>query len=265
MDGVKVLHTDQGNNTNNTCKATFPFLQLPAEVRAKIYHHHLTSEQIVPRHAALTKRWTPIDLLYVSRTIYNEAFFHLYTKGEFVLAIRPESIFGLATCWGTSSISAGVGLEMFVKSQSILDLIRHIVLEIHWPSVKYSKLMDREPSRVASTTDSMLSQTMVTVGGMLLSLPRLRTIDVSWFHMTVCASELTEAAPPIHKIPGWLRGLKQVRRTNEKVLIRMPWKGPISTEELALDQEDRGVISNLCREIVEDLRELKEYLMETVY
>lgn len=243
----------------------FSFLQLPAEIRDMIYHHHLTSEKIAPRHVALTKRWTPIDLLYVSRTIYNEAFFHLYTKGEFVLAVRPESIFGLATCWGTNDISAIVGLEKFVKSPRILDLIRHIALEIYWPSVGYSQLMDYVSSRPAPTTDTMLRHMMGTVGAMLSGLSGLRTIDVSWSHMTVRASELTMEAPPNYKIPGWLRGLKQCRRKNERVLIRMPLKGPVSTEELAKEQEDRGEISNLLREIKEDCQDLRGCLTEAFY
>ena len=255
-------HTYQAINPSDTGNGTFPFLNLPTEVRAIIYHYHLTSEKIVPRHVALTKRWTPIDLLYVSRTIYNEASFHLYTKGEFVLAIRPESIFGLATCLATSDISAGVGLEIFVTSSKILELIRNIVLEIHWPSVEYSKLMDRGSREDAPTTDVMLKQTVMTVGAMLSGLPELRTIDVAWSHMTVLGSELTEAAPPVYKIPIWLRGLKQVRRKNEKALIRMPLKGPISTEELSKDQEDRGAMVNTCQEIREDIEDLREYLKQ---
>lgn len=253
-------HTSQEINNSDSGKGTFSFLKLPTEVRAIIYHYHLTSEKIVPRHVALTKRWTPIDLLYVSRTVYNEAFFHLYTKAEFVLSIRPESIFGLATCLATDDISAGVGLEMFGMSSKNLELIRNIVLKIHWPSVEYSKIMDHGLRGDAPTTNVMLKRTMVTAGAMLSGLPELRTIDVAWSHMTVQASELTEAAPPAYKIPIWLRGLKQVRRKNEKVLIRMPLKGPVSTEELSRDQEDRGETENTYREIREDLENLREYL-----
>ena len=252
----------QGINTSDTAKAPFPFLKLPAEVRAIIYHYHLTSERIVARHMTLTKRWTPIDLLYVSRTVYNEAFFHLYTKGEFLLSIRPESIFGLATCLATNDISAGVGLEIFAMSSKILEIIRNIVLEIHWPSVEYAKLMDRASHEDAPTTDVMLKRTVTTAGAMLSGLPELRIIDVAWSHMTVRVSELTEAAPPVHKIPVWLRGLKQVRRKNKKVLVRMPLKGPVSTEELSRDQEERGAITNMCREIREDIEDLREHLRQ---
>ena len=252
----------QGINTSDTSKATFPFLKLPTEVRAVIYHHHLTSEQIVPRHVTLTKRWTPINLLYVNRTVYNEAFFHLYTRGDFVLSIRPESMFGLATCLATSDINAGLGLELFRMSSKNLELIRNIVLEIHWPSIEYSKIMDRGAHQDAPTTDVMLRQTVTTVGAMLSVLPELRIIDVAWSHMTVCLSELIEASPPVHKIPVWLRGLKQVRRKNKKVLVRMPWESPISTEELSRDQEDRGAIINMCREIREDIEDLREHLKQ---
>ena len=254
--------TYQGINTSDTGKATFPFLKLPTEVRAVIYHYHLTSEQIVPRHVTLTKRWTPINLLYVCRTVYNEAFFHLYTRGEFVLSIRPESIFGLATCLATSDISAGVGLERFRLSTKTLEIIRNIVLKIHWPSIEYSKIMDRGCREDAPTTDVMLKRTVMTAGAMLSGLPELRIIDVAWSHITVCASELTEASPPIHKIPVWLRGLKQVRRKNKTVLVRMPLKSPISTEELSKDQEDRGAMINTCREISEDIEDLREYLKQ---
>lgn len=258
-------HTDRENSSSCAGKGTFSFLQLPAEVRDMIYHHCLTSETIVPRYSAWTKRWTPIDLLYVNRTIYNEAFFHLYTKGEFVLVIRPESLFALASCWATNDISASVGLELFFKTKRILDLIRHIRLEIHWPSVQYSTLMDRKISRRAPTTDNMLKRTIRTTGAMLSELPALRTIDVSWYHMTVCPWELAKVAPPDYKIPVWLRGLKQVRRKDEKVLIRMPSTGPVSTEELAQGQGDRDELANLLKEVREDLQELKGCLQERLY
>ena len=258
-------YTDQGINTRDTGKATFPFLKLPAEVRTVIYHYHLTSEPIVPRHATLTKRWTPIDLLYVNHTIYNEAFFHLYTKGDFVLSMRPDSIFGLATCIATVDINAGAGLEIFHMSSKVLELIRNIVLKIHWPSIEYSRLMDRGylgAHEHAPTVEFMLKRTVTTAGAMLSSLPELRTIDVAWSHMTVDASELTQAAPPVPKIHVWLRGLKQVRRNNQNVLVKMPLNGPLSTEELSRDQEDRGAISNTCREIREDIEDLRENLRQ---
>ncbi|CAD6594258.1 MAG: hypothetical protein ASARMPREDX12_008549 [Alectoria sarmentosa] len=260
-------HTDRANNTSDTGKSTFSFLELPTEVRAMIYHHHLTSGRIVPRHVEVTKRWRPIDLLYVNRTVYNEAFFHLYTKGDFVLEVRPESIFGLATCRGTTETGAIVGLQDFVKSQKILDLIRHIDLEIHWPSVEYSRLMvvDRDSGLVACTMNDRLKQTMAAVGAMLPALPGLRTIDVSWCQMTISSTELTKAAPPQYKIPVWLRGLKQVRRKNEKVLIRMPLQGSTSTKELAEEQDDRDEFANLLREIKEDLLELQGNLKEKYF
>ncbi len=259
-----MLHTDQENNTSDTGKRA-PFLRLPLEIRDMIYHLHLTSEKIVPRYTALTKRWAPIDLLYVSRTIYHEAFFHLYTKGDFVLAVRPESIFGLATCYGPNDINPTVSFEVFVRSQKILDIIRHISLEIHWPSVKYSQSMDRGFRWNVPTTDASLKQTITTVGAMLVGLPRLRTIDISWIRMIMDAYEVTESAPSKYKIPLWLRGLKQVRYANKEVLIRMPLEGPISTEELARDQEDRGKLLNLLREIREDVQEAQGCFREDLY
>ena len=136
--------TDGGNSTSNICNATFPFLKLPTEIRFMIYDHHLTSEKIARRHAIDTGRWTPIDLLYVCRTIYDEAFPHLYTKGEFVLEARPWNIFGLATVYETRDPKSDVALgtfKTFAKSEKIRDLIRHIRLEIHWPSVLFYRYM----------------------------------------------------------------------------------------------------------------------------
>ena len=255
-------HTDREDNTSDTGRATFPFLRLPTEIREMIYHYHLTSKRIVPRHPALTKRWTPIDLLYVSREVYNEAFVHLYTRGDFVLAVRPESIFGLSTCWGTNETSPSVSLELFLKSPNIQDLIRHIDVQIYWPSVKYYQLRDRGISVERPSTNKMLQQTMDSVGAMLSELPCLRSIDVSWFHMTVRASELTQAAPPTYRIPVWLRGLKQVRRKNKKVVTRMPLTGPISTKELAEKQRDRSKTFNRLREHGENIQALRGQIAE---
>ena len=252
---------DRENNKGDTGKGTFAFLRLPVEVREMIYHNHLTSEPILPRYPFFNKRWTPIDLLYVNRTIYNEAFFHLYTRGEFVLAVRPESIFGLATCLGMTDVSASNGLELFVKSKKILHLLRNIALDIHWPSIEYSELMDCDRNQDTPTTNEMLKQNMATVGAMLSRLPGLRIIDVSWLHMTVYRSEVIATAPSKYRIPVWLRGLKQVRRKNEQVLIRMPSKSPISTEQLSKDQA-LGEDLNTLREIGEDLAEMEENLRD---
>lgn len=253
-----MAHTDPENETGN---GTFPFLQLPTEIRVMIYHHHLTSKRIETRWRSLTG-WTPINLLYVSRTIYNEAFFHLYTKGEFVLDVRPHRILGLATYHEMRYQIATVALETFVKSPKILGLIRHIALDVHWPSVGYSKLTDRLGERSTFPTRSMFEQTMAKVGAMLSDLPALRTIDVLWFETTEDESLLIELAPPRYAIPVWLRGLKHVRRKNEKVLIRMPSESPISTGELARNQEDRDEVLDLLIEVREDVEALQGYLQE---
>ena len=69
-------------------------------------------------------------------------------------------------------------------------------------------------------------------------------------------------SPPFYKIPGWLRGLKRVRRSNERVDVRMPVGGVVSTEELRRDQEDLGLVSNTLRELLEDSMELLGILRE---
>ncbi len=229
------------------------FLRLPTEVREIIYYYHLTSKRILPRYPSFTKRWTPIDLLYVNRTIYNEAFFHLYTKGEFVLAVRPESIYGLATCYSTSDPNANLSLAIFMRSEEMLGLIRHVSLNIHWPSREYSALMDHGSHWKTPSTGEMLQETIATVGAMLSRLPQLRTIGISWHPMTVRASDGEESAPPKFTIPGWLRGLEQIRWGNENVRIRMPLEGPVSTEELARNQMGRDDVEDTNRELWEDL------------
>lgn len=247
---------------------TFPLLRLPAEVRVMIYHYHLTSEKIPHRwhqFREFTTRWAPINLLYVNRTIYNEAFFHLYTKGEFVLDVTPDCIRGLATLHDMENINASVGLELFFNSPKTVGLIRHVALDLHWPTTEYANLKDQLCERHAFPTDKMFEQTMAKMGAMLSDLPALRTIDVLWLSITKRESRFIEAAPPRYKIPIWLRGLKHVRRKNEKVLIRMPLKGPISTEELEQDQEDRGELLNLLIEVKEDIQALRGFLEEGAY
>lgn len=275
--------TKQASNTSGADQGACLFLQLPSEIRDIIYDYHLTSEKILPRFTIMAKRWTPIDLLYVSRTIYNEAFFHLYTKGEFVLDVGPDLIFGLSTCCWRKEIDASAGLERFVRNKMILPLLRHIALNIHWPSDEYTMHVDRN----LPAADTRLQQTMVTVGTMLSTLPALRTVDVSWSHATdlSCklplqygqsewlpdspvlqlffylsnvhfASEETKDAPPKYMIPGWLRGLKHVRRKNEKVRIRMPLTGPVSTEQLSEDQKVVDKALDTLREVKEDIEKL---------
>lgn len=247
---------------------SFPFLRLSAEIRMMIYHYHLTSEKIAhrcQRFRNLTTRWTPINLLYVSRTIYNEAFLHLYTKGEFVLDVRPNWIRGLATFHDMRDINARVGLEMFFKSPRIVGLIRHITLHLRWPTAAYAKLKRRRYNRLAFPPYNMFEKTMAKMGAMLSDLPALRTIDILWFGMTKRGSKLIEEVPPRYKVPILLRGLKHVRRKNEKVLIRMPSNGLTSTEELERDQEDRGELLNRLTEIKEDIEAWRGCLEDGAY
>ena len=259
-----MLDTDREINTSHTGKRT-SLVGLPPEIRDMIYHYHLTSKKIEPRHVTLTKRWTPIDLLYVNKTIYEESFFHLYTRGDFVLEVRPEQICGLATRCGTMYPNATVGLEMFAKNPKIAESIRHISLEIHWPSIEYCKLIDRLSRAQEPSMDVLLKKAMAMLGAILSGLPGLRTIEVSWICRPVCAPECPRAEPPKYKILPWLRSLKQVRRENEKVLIRMPLQGSISTEELAQEQKDMSEIMTKLREIREDLEELQGCLRDDYY
>ena len=108
----------------------------------------------------------------------------------------------------------------------------------------------------------MFEKTLAKVGAMLSDLPALRTIDVSWFETAEDESLLIKFAPPRYAIPVWLRGLKHVRRKNEKVLIRMPSESSISTEDLARDQEDRDEVLDLLIEIKEDIEALQGFLQE---
>ena len=156
-------------------------------------------------------------------------------------------------------ISANVGLEWFVKCDKIVHLIRHITLDIHWPTSRYSSVIDRRPRR---TESNLLKQTMATVGTMVSHLPALRTVDVSWSQIRLSRSDPEESSPSVCKTLIWLRGLQQARRRNESVLIRMPPTSLMSTEELARCQEDLGPVRNLVREFKEDLRELMEFADE---
>lgn len=254
---------DPESITSNVGQGTCDFLRLPAELREMIYHHVLTSRRIHPRHRFLARRWTPINLLYVCRTIYDEAFFHLYTRGKFVIAVRPEFVFGLATWVEMYDISGGIAIEWFVKSERIRRIIRHIALDIHWPTIEYVVFMGSGRSRNGDFANEMLEQSMAAVGRMLSPLPGLRTIDISWIKTTLHVGGLEGIAPRTYMIPAWLRGLKYIRRrSNGKVLIRMPAQGPISTEQLELDQQDMGHVWNLLKESLEDMAKIRGLLTE---
>ena len=223
-----------------------------------IYRHCLTSKRILPRRRCSARRWTPINLLYVCHQIYDEAFRHLYTKGEFVFQVRPQIIFGIATPWGSVDSIPRIGLKLFLVSQKAINLIEHIVLQIRWPTIEYSIVMNRHSEH---TMDVILKQTMATAGSTLSYLPALRTIDISWFQLKLGLPSV-ETAPPKYKVPRYLRGLKLVRWKNKKVCIRMPANGPISTEELAKAQEGENDFANHCKEMDEDCDESRGHLSQ---
>ena len=208
-----------------------------------IYHLHLTSERILTlrKHS---ERWTPINLLYVNRIIYNEAFFYLYSKGDFVLAVRPQDTF-----LRRDALRASLSPHISARSEKLSQLISHISLEIHWRSVEYLSPDDHD------SPSNKLKQAMHILGTSLSRLPALRTIDISFVHLRISDREDPNEKPLKYRIPGWLRGLKQIRRENEGVRIRMPLEGPVSTEEL---EHDQGIVdeeSNRCMELKEDLEE----------
>ena len=237
--------TNRQSNTSDTGNETFPFLRLPPEIRIMIYHLHLTSERILPRRRR-SERWTPINLLYVNRIIYKEAFSHLYSKGDFVLAVRPQSISVLDTCLRKRALRASQGPDIFARSKELSQLIRHISLDIHWCSVEH--LRPRNPQ----SPSNMLKTSMHIMATSLSRLPALRTIDISFVHLKLIGSQDSNAAPPKYRIPGWLRGLKLVRRANDMVRIGMPLEGPVSTEELERDQGIVDEDENFWKELLED-------------
>ena len=140
----------QLNNTSDSGNERSSFLRLPPEIRGMIYHLHLTSERMVPLHTY--GRWAPIDLLY------NEAFFHLYSRGGFVLELRPHSIPGLDTRLRTKAHSASQRFEIFAPSTKLSQLIRYITLDIHWLSNEYRRYNE---SRNGPSSCKMLKQAMV--------------------------------------------------------------------------------------------------------
>ena len=93
----------------------------------------------------------------------------------------------------------------------------------------------------------------------LAKMPNLRTIKIGFLGKQSASSDLVPLSPAKHRIPSLLRPLKVVRRENPEIVVEMPEDCPISTAELAKQQEGMpwSVESN---EGFEDMRERLEDL-----
>ena len=223
----------------------FRFLDLPPEVRNIVYgylsdRYWITWGQFVRRQVTRRQK----------RAIRADAFFYLnkqiYEEATHVLVSRKPDVFctdlypRVRRCHPSPEShleNASWAIGRLQKGWNILRRLRTIKLNIFW--VNYDWLEWSEQGQKDSRWVRELKKDieMMCVFG-FAKMPELRTIKICFRGARKDSRQWIPLSPAKHRIPSLLRPLKAVRREIPGVVVEMPEDCPISTAELAKQQED---------------------------
>lgn len=178
----------------------------------------------------------PDAILGVNRQIYEEASHALYSPYSLWIYISTDTR----------------DLERYLRrEQQVLRYTAMIQLQICWPQRGWyasSTTGDRHGPAVME-----LEANIKTVCALLTRTPNLMPHNLRTVRIEFVAER--GSRPLKHRIPGLLRPLKQLRRARPGIVVKMPHGCPVSTAELAEQQQECPFESE--REHVEDLEELQ--------
>ena len=207
-------------------KQPFRFLDLPPEIRELVYRHHFAlywSSRY--RQRFQDTAMLPDAILGVNRQIYEEAAHVLYSKE--IILIKIISL---------KRLNCGerpFGGDVF-QVPHILRHVKTVILRICWPHLVWYRWPETGVRHGCSVT--ALKENMKTTCAALATLPNLRTIRIN-FAVEVSSHHSERRSPAKDCIPSLLRPLKLIRRANPDVVVEMPDYCPISTAELAEQQQ----------------------------
>lgn len=226
---------------------TFPFLKLPLELRHMIYCLHILDESPPMLVEYLTRRprdigwWPVLDLIMVNKKLHDEVL-------DFVCRMCRVSVGMNLSC--LAYLRGIPCLRLEATSQDVGRCVRQIELEIHW-LVPHQQLDFFAPRSVFRR--QRLGENLEMVCKSLAACQRLESVTIVWKYPTylhlwhrkgLCFRTEFEGkmvmAPAKHQILPLLRPLKMIRRRSPGIVIKMPAYGPMSSEELALEQRDYG-------------------------
>ena len=238
----------------------FRFLDLPPEIRNMVYGH-LSDQYWITRDRVARRQTGAIfadAFLYLNKQVYREAMHVLVPRmigGLFRIVVRQNQY--LHSTESVLRVKSSFNAKM-QKNWHFLLYTRTILLDIcflNYDWLDWSAQGQRE-SHGVRTLKRNIEMVCVT---WLAKMPNLRTIKIGFLGKRSITRDWVPLCPAKDRIPGLLRPLKVIRRKNPRIVIQMPEDCPISTAELAKQQEDTPW-SVESKEGLEDMSERLEDL-----
>ena len=238
----------------------FRFMDLPPEVRIKIYEYlsdryWITRDQVTRRQITWRQKWAlrADAFLSINKQIYAEAM-HVHiprSPNVFSITVHAAEIQDLPTVSHLEILSKAIA--QLRRQWHILLYLRTIHLKIFWKNHDILEWSGNRHTDSLSVKALKKEIEMVCVFG-FAKMPNLQTIRISFFCGPRISAPWVALCPPRHRISGLLRPLKVVWRENPRVVVELPEDCPISSAELAQQRRDTPWIA-AWKEGLEDTNE----------
>ncbi len=222
----------------------FRLLDLPRELREEIYWHVLPSYIFRPERSGQFKPPQPINILYTSHQIWEEATYTLYLRKRLVFVVG-ERVWRSDPWKNPPTYRAALLLDRMWRHKTLLANVRNVALEIDWPEWSWYCPSPGKHERFGGM--KVFLANLETLCLAIQYLPQMHTLTIDW-----------QRRPPTYRIPVLLRPLKVIRRSRPEVVVEMPVDSPISSAKLAEQQRDSEFPEvDLQQEANEDLAEMQ--------
>ena len=285
---ISASFTEQFTGTNEN---VFPFFKLPLELRNMIYRSYLqqVDEYLRLNWGSLQERsFSAIPRYKAYKPVIPLFFINEQLRAELLgVVVLCYKISIKVTQWRVACVALRKGfvpLNIPIESLKRCEAIKHINLEVYWHLMQdhllcylgKSKIRSKIPSHalVMSLVQNLQStrheidnlHDLVDIACDKLSeTNHMRTINITFplgmepvYAGWAVLFGVRQRPRSYYELLNLLRPLKKIRRANRHAMIILQAHGPLSSEELAIHQRDRGEKENRLQEQIEDMNCLLE-------